>query len=738
MGPRLGGSSAGRFQGSDAVARRREAPRLPEVIERFIKTLVVTSKAVALYPPASNIPVDTARDAAEALAAALGERPELRLAVAKDGLYYSELPIFPGQPAYEAFAFELYNRKLADVRFHSGADAKDIVAFLSMLKYSPAQIEAAGGFESRLWELGVGTITVTEAHISLVDGATLAAIESSAATEPPRTRSEIDELLAAAYGGRARDQVTIARFIDDKRAVADYLKATFEDAGPSGLLETGDRFAELAEVAYGMSGGADRYALLRSLGSALEELDPDLRRALLVDEVLPEARTSEAMATVVRQLDLDATCRMLVDGLDDSRVSREGLARAIRTLALISLADREEVVSAAGAALRGEGFSEGMVSEVLEMTAPSRLTVRERVSAAGQQDRPADTIFRLMDLAPTPKRELEEETDPQVLALREEARRGITDGDVIMALVSLVGLDSRPQQFASTMSILEDSLDLLIERGEIEIAADAADALSAAGRNEELEDEQRERLQAAVGRFTKPGDIRAIAHALRLYRPGSPEYEGARRLIDTLGALAIEPLLEQLAEEPDMAVRKSLIDVLSEMAPNYISELGSHTRDPRWFVVRNVVGILGSTRSSAVLPHLERTVRHQDARVRREAIRAFSCINDRLAHEMLKAALSDEDAQNVQLAARYLGASGVRGSVPALEQVARGEGRGSRDTGPRVEAIEALGRLGATEALPTLESLAGKRALIGAARVRELRAAAESAIARIRTAGGGA
>jgi HEAT repeat protein len=100
---------------------------------------------------------------------------------------------------------------------------------------------------------------------------------------------------------------------------------------------------------------------------------------------------------------------------------------------------------------------------------------------------------------------------------------------------------------------------------------------------------------------------------------------------------------------------------------------------------------------------------------------------------MLVASLADDDVQNVQLAARYLGESGARGAVPALGAVARGEGRGSRDTGPRVEAIEALGRIGAVEALPTLEGLAGRRSLLGGGRSKELRAAAEAAIAAIKS-----
>ncbi len=713
-----------------------DAPKVPAVIERFVKALVVTKKAVELYPPASTIPRDTSEDAVTVLREALRERPELKLTISKSGLFYYETPIFPEHPAYTAFAQELYNRRLADVRFHSGTEARDIVSLLSILKYTPEEIDASGGFESRLWDLGVSSITVSEANVAIVDAAALAATESDAATAPPLTRKEIDEMLAAAYGGRPRDQLTVARFLGDSRAVADYLRTTFTGSGDlPDLMGVGERFAEFAEIAYEVGGPEGRHALIQSLGAALEDLEPSLRRSLLIEEVLPEARTNEALAAVVRQMDIDSVCRMLVEEIDTDGASRDGLARAIRNLALISIADRDEIVSAAGAAMVGAGMSEGVASEVLEMASPSRLTVRERSSAGAQSERPADAIFKLMDMAPAPQRTVSSEDDPGLARLREEARRGVTDGDVIMALVSLVAIDPRESQFASTMSMLEDSLDMLISRGEIDIAADSADALAAAAENPELQPEQRKRLQKAITRFSKTEDVKAMANALRLYRPGSAEYEGARRLIEALGPLAIEPLLDQLADEQDMTARKALVDLLSGMASQYTQELGEHVGDSRWYVVRNVVSILGSTKSSASLNYLQRTIRHPEPRVRRETVRALSGINDRLAHEMLIATLEDDDAQNVQLAARYLGMTGVRGAIPNLEQVARGDGRGNRDTAPRVEAIEALGKLGATEAMPTLEALAGKRSIIGAARARELRAAAESAITRVRQGG---
>lgn len=725
------------------MARGAKSTEIPPVVQRFVKTLIVTHKAVALYPPASNIPLDTAKDAAAALRAALGESSELRLTVDKQGLYYLGTQLFPGNPAYSSLAYELFARNLADVRFHAGTTNRDIVAFLSVLRHPPEAIRTAGGYEGRLWELGVGTITVTEASVALVDGGQGGA---SGKPEVPRmlSREEIDRLLAAAYGGRQRDQVTLSRLIGDSDLVSSYLTATFADSAASGLLEVGERFSELAEVAYASADSADRQRLLKSLGAALQSVSPEMRAPLLLDELLPEARANEAIASVIRQLELEDICRMLVEGLHDSDISRDAVARAIRTLAQISTVDRMEIVGAAGAAMRAAGISDEVLDEVIAAAAPGRLHIRGLPGVAGH-DRPVDTVFRLMDIAAAgPAREAGDQESSEgsartaeLEALREEAAQGVTDGDVIMTLLSLVTLDPNEQSFASTMAMLEDALDLLIERGEIEVAAAACDALDSAAANASLDDSQRERLRRAKGHLTKPEDMRELAHALRTHAPGTREHEAAAHILSCLGSLAVIPLLEQLAEEADMSVRKSVIDMLAVMAPDNIAVLGDRIGDPRWYVVRNIVAILGSTRSPAVVQYIERTLQHPEPRVRREAVRALSGIADRRAADLLIAMLADEDAQNVQLAARYLGTLGVHAAVPALDQVARGEGRGNRDTGPRVEAIEALGRLRAASALPTLQGIARRRALAGGTRSREVRAAAEAAIAKIQAEGGG-
>ncbi len=701
--------------------------RAPEAVERFVKQLLVAYKAAKLYPPTSDIPRESANDLLGMLRGLLRDRSDLRLQVSKDGFTHSALPVLPGQRPFEAFAREFYNRGLADVRFHSSVTPKQLIDFLRVLQEQPEVLQSSGGFEQRLWDLQVDGVTVSVVSAHIVD--TELTEEGVPAAPPdeewPPAFDRIDDLVEAAYGARPRDQRMLVRFVQNPKLVARYLEelsSTGRGGRPLVNLIAG-RVVSMAHVAFGEL-AEDQPALFRSLAEGLLSLDPDTRRDVLVQRLLPEARLDEGVAGVLRQFELSELCNALVEGLSPDPVSRDGLSRAIRNLAVISLRPREDVLGAAEAAMRENGTDDETIAAVLENAAPSRIQVaKER----DDRSETVESVLRLVDLAPVAA----EAVDEGVTEIRAEVADGISDGDIMLAVVTLVSLERRADMFGSLMAIMEDGIGLLLEWGEFEDAADAASVLAQLQADETLDEAQRERAGNALVTMADTRHVRELAAALRRHAPGTPEHESCRRLMTTLGAHTVGPLLEVLADEPDMAVRKSLMDLIASTAARQVASLGERTSDPRWYFVRNVVGLLGSTRSAEALPYLARTLRHSDARVRRETIRAVSNIRDRLSEEMLAAALGDDDAQNVGLAARLLGASGSRGAVAALAMAARGEGRGNRDPGVRVEAMEALGRLGGPDAEAALQDILRQRTLIRTGRSRELRTAAEAALAEI-------
>lgn len=703
---------------------------LPQ-IERFVRQLVAASKAVMLYPPASDIPLRSADEAIAALREALAVTPEVILAVSKHGLFFGDLQILPKQEGVTAFALELYNRKLALVRFDPDVTDKELIEFLAVLKQSPDELRTAGGFEAAMASAQIDTVSVVEAQVTLVEQA----VEPE---ESDGVSLETQDLGADSRSSAARRaNISIERLIGDDSAVMSYLSRHSDaDGGEIPLSTLSNRFAELAVlVSQSSSPAGDKFVSM--FAQALWAMEPHDRQQMLETEMLPQARSNAVLAGTIRRIDVTEITRMLAQGEEAFEKRRSGFTLGLRNLVQVTHHPREEIASAAVAAMAEAGASEQTIQEVIAEGAPERVTYRGRPLPAQALGAEASLALQLINHAPL-ARLVDPGKDPEVAALQSEAALGVTDLDMISSLLTLIDGEQREHQFANTMAVLEDTLGVLVSRGEYETASEAAMLMMQAAHSPRLNPEQRLRVERGVGRFARPEDIREIVQTLRSHQPGQSEYDAAERLLNVLGSLAIHPLLELLADEQDRAERKALVDLISRNAEKYITDLATHMSDNRWFFVRNVVAILGTTRSPAALGALERTLRHHEPRVRRETIRALSLIQDRMADEMLIAALSDDDGNNVRQAARYLGIRGMRNAVYALEQVAKGEGRGNRDMAPRLEAIEALAKIGGAETIPVLQAVGRRRGLIGGGqKAKDLRAAAQAAIAAIKAKGGG-
>lgn len=712
------------------MADIKDPKRAPGEAEAFVKQLLVTYKAVKLYPPSSSIPRQNARLAIEKLRVLQRKNPEVRMAVSRDGLFFEGLQALPGQPAFVSFAREAFRHGIGDVRFHAGVTPDEVATFLRGVAEDPTTVADHGGFSAWLWDHGVHQVTVGEMETKVVDAteaeeATLAEGATEPEPEWPPTPDSIDALLQSIRDLHDRDQRVLVRFLLEPKMVGAYLEHVAAQSASDPVLRLADRIFAMSRV---ISGELDEEQgqLSRSTAEAVMALDADTRSRLIADHLLPRARIDDAVASVLSQIALDDLCAALVAGIADD-ASREGLSRALLNLTLIGIHSRQEVADAAVRALTEAGMPEATAVGIVQRALPERIEAPAREAAEAPED--VREAVRLADMA---AREATA-SDASLDHLRREISAGFSDAEVFKTLVRLLMLERRPESFASLLALVEDGLPVLLDRDEFEAVCEAVAVLAALRSGSRISEELRSRVRAALASIATAQRLGRLCATARQSERGTAEHEACVRLVRMLGDVSIDPLLEVLAREQDMAARKALVEMISAIASAHVEQLGKHVEDARWFFVRNVVAILGSTRDPAALPYLARTLRHSDARVRRETVRALASIRDRYAEELLVAALEDSDAQNVAIVARYLGTLGVRGAAPALMEVAAGDGPGNRDVAPRIEAIEALVRLGAREAVPVLEQIASRRGgLLRGGRNREVAAAAEAAVRALR------
>jgi HEAT repeat protein len=116
-----------------------------------------------------------------------------------------------------------------------------------------------------------------------------------------------------------------------------------------------------------------------------------------------------------------------------------------------------------------------------------------------------------------------------------------------------------------------------------------------------------------------------VSHYLHLLRDRAGR--GRREVETVLVAFedrAVKPLLKALAEEEDLLVRKSIVEIVVRIGRPAVPAILENLNDARWFMVRNMVTILGSLGLPDLAPHVATVLSHPDLRVKKEAIKALS------------------------------------------------------------------------------------------------------------------
>lgn len=193
----------------------------------------------------------------------------------------------------------------------------------------------------------------------------------------------------------------------------------------------------------------------------------------------------------------------------------------------------------------------------------------------------------------------------------------------------------------------------------------------------------------------------------------------------------VRPLIYRLASEKDAFARKLLSTTLAKLGPIAIPDLILALQDEHWYMVRNVVAILGQIGGPHTAGHLHPLLWHEDLRIARETIRALARIG---GDQAVKSLLQLVDSGHSELYPQTILALGIMrnpAAVPSLVKIIKSRDPFMKKTELKTSAIKALGRIGAPEAAPELERLAKRRPLWRPSRGAVLRIQAIAALGQI-------
>lgn len=222
-------------------------------------------------------------------------------------------------------------------------------------------------------------------------------------------------------------------------------------------------------------------------------------------------------------------------------------------------------------------------------------------------------------------------------------------------------------------------------------------------------------------------DAEAIAERLDESEPDAQAQCFA--LAVRIGRPALDLMVGVLATATRVRLRAAATTALAYLCADDPTALARYLADSRWYLVRNIVFVLGQIGGSGIVPLLTSCTRHGDARVRRAIVHALGQVPPAERQPLLAAVLESDDAQAVSAALAMLARDAGPGLTAVLLERVTALDFAQRHDDVKSALITALGDTADDSAIGALEPLVQKGGWF--ARRTAERAAAAQALARI-------
>jgi hypothetical protein len=560
---------------------------------------------------------------------ALGSGP-VDVEIRGDRLFFEGHMLEPDD-SLSRLALACFERRVERLTISAVPNAGDLDQLYTVLTRSADDLTESGGAGEVLQAMGVTSVSLSWIGPAPVEGA-----------------DHVPEELEAAAGRRTLDADVLAT------------QLVVEDLRGDPVDQAETLLSRLRSVIEGAPIEAGRAIDLHTaVHDVVTDLPPDIRRSLveiLVDHVRDDPLAERLIGTMSNA----ELTRALVDlGRDGRRdpveMARQLAAAGARHIDIVDLtkaleAGREEAGTIiAGLEELGMDLGQGsptsgsvteVLSEYLSATeADDTLAMQSAISVSEEQTR----AIALLALGDYLSLETDLDREGEVLEIwAEEARRALRERN--------------PRAVEALLQPIREALP--------------------------ADDRERGSLvEVSVRNALDPDLVMELA--------SSQLAESASEVSDLLapfGDVGVEVLLDLLAEEEDRNRRATLMSVLRGMVPLHLATVTARLDDPRWFVVRNAVTLLGTGGGPEVLERLAQAASHESGLVRREVASALVAAGGAAAIPFLRKLALEGDDEVRRLAVGALGALVGPEAADVLVEVART----ALDRTLRIRALEEL------------------------------------------------
>jgi hypothetical protein len=252
------------------------------------------------------------------------------------------------------------------------------------------------------------------------------------------------------------------------------------------------------------------------------------------------------------------------------------------------------------------------------------------------------------------------------------------------------------------------------------------------GRNQALKPDQRERLDAFVGRLSEPSVLAQILQSLD-EATALPREEDLGELFRELRPASLETVLIWLPKVSSPKIKtllESAAERLAETSPGEVLRLLRQTHSE---ALAPVIALCGRLQLQASVPGLGETMSHADPALRLAAVQALAAVGSPGALGHVERGVDDADREVRLAAVQEMGRRGYKGALRRIEPVVQGKVQREIDLTERMRFFEAYALIARDGALETLSALMSAGGMFRRKEAPEVRACAALAIGKIRT-----
>jgi hypothetical protein len=295
-------------------------------------------------------------------------------------------------------------------------------------------------------------------------------------------------------------------------------------------------------------------------------------------------------------------------------------------------------------------------------------------------------------------------------------------------LFEILALEKEREPYQDAVNILIKVLDAFLTLGEFTKATDLLKQVYIILKTYDLQDWQIESIRKII---VDAGEEVRIERIGKVLEREEVRLEEVNAYLVLLQKNSVKPLIKLLGELKNSKARRVFCDALAEIGKNANELFTPFMDDRRWYLVRNIMYILGRIGKEQSLPYIQRAMSHEEIRVRREAIQALGLIGGPKAIGLLVKSLTDNDVRIRCMAAINLGKVGKKAGLVPLLEVVQSKEFYKREPAEIKAFFNAIGMVGSNEAVPVLQQLLERKSWFGRGKTDEIRLGAANAMAMI-------